>query len=367
MAQCFMTGKTQKMSGQDVVLKAVTVGGTMTQSDSPNWNAWFSRLRLGLWTDTDYYNNPPPRPMPPPPGATAWLPFHGGHIFIAGETGYGKSNTERVILTELRPGIRHNAIEVIGFDAQSGVELQEAHDAGYLKEFYFGKETGEKTDEWPDGKPYEATFADALEKHVRIGMDRTEYMRQHSIKEWIITPNAPGRVILLDEAGQLFRPNIPKRTQNRIVGAIDTMTYQLRKCGYVVVACTQHSNLSQIPIRHGLTLGVAHRMKTQLGYEQVTGNGMDMPHLAPRVKGLAYMSGYNKRILRTQWIPRLPHLRPPVDVVVKSDRMPAVDVKELERIPVYADHVGTVDTLTGEVVDEDSQYEAVREYWSQYR
>jgi hypothetical protein len=92
-----------------------------------------------------------------------------------------------------------------------------------------------------------------------------------------------------------------------------------------------------------------------------------MPPLPRGVQGLAYMSGFNKRILRTQWIPSLPHLRPPVDVVVNQTRMPVVDPKVLERIPVYADRVGTVDTLSGEVVDEDSQYEMVREYWSQYR
>ena len=109
-------------------------------TDTPNWNAWFSRLRLGRWMDN---------------GATAWLPFHGVHIFIAGETGYGKSNTERVILKELWPGIRAGAVEVIGFDAQLGVELQEAQDAGLLKEFYYGKEAGTKTEEFKDGKPYE--------------------------------------------------------------------------------------------------------------------------------------------------------------------------------------------------------------------
>jgi hypothetical protein len=108
-------------------------------TDAPDWNAWFSRIRLGRWTDT---------------GAVAWLRFHGEHVFIAGETGYGKSNTERVILKELWPGIREGAVEVIGFDAQLGVELQEAHDAGLLKEFHFGKETGVKTEEYPDGMPF---------------------------------------------------------------------------------------------------------------------------------------------------------------------------------------------------------------------
>jgi hypothetical protein len=308
-----------------------------------DWNAWFSRIRLGRWTDT---------------GAVAWCRFHGEHLFIAGETGYGKSNTERVILKELWPGIRDGAVEVIGFDAQLGVELQEAHDAGVLKEFHFGKETGMVTEEYPEGKPYEVTFAEALERHVQIMRERTELMRQRSIKEWTITKEDPARVILIDEAGQLFRPNIKPAIKNRVIGAIDTLTYQSRKCGYVVVACTQHSNLSQIPIRHGLTLGIAHRMKNQLGYEQVTGNGMDMPPLPRGVRGLAYMSGYNKRVLRTQWIPKLERIREPV--IVNSHRMPA-DVpnpyeNELPRVPVYSSGVGIVNTVTGEVLDSDDQY-----------
>ena len=74
-----------------------------------DWNAYFRRIRLGRWTDN---------------GAICWMPFHGFHHFIAGETDYGKSNTERVILSELSYGIDQGAIEVIGIDAQLGVELQ---------------------------------------------------------------------------------------------------------------------------------------------------------------------------------------------------------------------------------------------------
>jgi hypothetical protein len=71
------------------------------------------------------------------------------------------------------------------------------------------------------------------------------------------------------------------------------------------------------------------------------------------------MSGYNKRVLRTQWIPKLERIREPV--IVNSQRMPA-DVpnpyeNELERIPVYSSGVGIVDTATGEVLDSDDQYE----------
>ena len=123
-----------------------------------DWNAYFRRIRLGRWTD----NN-----------AMCWMPFHGFHIFIGGETGYGKTNTQRVILSELSYGIDQGAIEVIGLDAQLGVELQPVQDAGYLKEFYCGDGAGIKTPEWPDGKPYEATFAEGLEKHVAEGMERT--------------------------------------------------------------------------------------------------------------------------------------------------------------------------------------------------
>ena len=344
----------------------------MTETAAPNWNTWFSRIRLGRWTDT---------------GAIAWLPFHGVHIFIAGETGYGKSNTERVILKELWPGIRDGAVEVIGFDAQLGVELQEAWDAGMLKEFHFGKGAGEPTDEYPDGKPYEATFADALEHHVEIMRDRTEQMRKLGLREWHITKDDPARVLLIDEAGQLFRKNVTPKVKNRVIGAIDTLTYQSRKCGYVVVACTQHSNIDQIPIRHGLTFGVAHRMKNQLGYEQVTGNGMDMPPLPRGVRGLAYMSGHMKRVLRTQYIPKLERVREPV--IVNSVRMPTIDAvytseqlpvqdryfgkspseleREAARLPLYRPEIGMVDTVTGEVVDGDDQYGRAVEQWSQYR
>ena len=67
------------------------------------------------------------------------------------------------------------------------------------------------------------------------------------IKEWKITPEQPARVILIDEAGQLFRKNVAAKVKNRVIGAIDTLTYQSRKCGYVVVACTQHSQLGSDP------------------------------------------------------------------------------------------------------------------------
>src|SRR5215207_2915637 len=204
-----------------------------------DWNRYFSRLRLGRWTDN---------------GQVCWIPFHGFHLFIAGETGYGKSNTERVILSEMSYGIDKGAVEVIGFDAQLGVELQPVQDAGYLKEFYCGEGAGDR------GRTYEETFAEGFEKHVEQGMERTTYMRERGVNEWKITTKDPGRIVLIDEAGQLFRPNVAKATKDRIVSAIDTMTYQFRKCGYVVVACTQQPNLNAIPIRHGLTLGIAHHL-----------------------------------------------------------------------------------------------------------
>lgn len=320
----------------------------------PNWNHWFSRIRLGLWTDTDHYSRMT-RGLPvglPKSSDYAWMPFHGYHHFIAGMTGYGKSNTERVVLKELKPGIRDNAVEVIGIDAQRGVELEPVWKSGYLKEFYWGKDSGQTSKEWPHGKPYEVTFAEALERHVGIMYERTDEMRKMGINEWHITPDAPARVILIDEAGQLFRRNVPTGIKNRVIGAIDTIAYQSRKCGYVLVVCTQHANVDAIPIRHGLTHGVAHRMGSQLGYEQVTKNGRDMPPLAKGVRGLAYMSGYGKRVLRTQRVDVLERLHEPAPVEVMSERLP-VDVPN----PYEA----YVNTVTGEVL-EDLDFREEYEY-----
>ena len=41
--------------------------------------------------------------------------------------------------------------------------------------------------------------------------------RERGINEWKITKTDPGRIMLLDEAGQLFRPNVPKATKDRII------------------------------------------------------------------------------------------------------------------------------------------------------
>jgi len=325
-----------------------------------DWNSWFARIRLGRWMDTMQM---------------VWAPFHGQHWFIAGETGYGKSNTERVIVKELLPGIHAGAVEIIGFDAQLGVELQPLHDAGLLKEFHFGSEAGRKTAEYPDGIPYEATFADALERHVNEMRERTLWMKKMGVNEFTITKTDPGRVILIDEAGQMFRAHVEKRIRDRVLGLIETLTMQSRKCGYTVVACTQLANVESVPIRHGLTFGVAHRMQTPLGYYQVTRNSMDMPALPRKqlsehdpAQGLFYMSGHNKRVGKTQYIPteRLKPMQEPV--IVNSARIPKLE--EMDRIPVYADQIGTVDTLTGEVVDSDDQYRSEYErfrQWSEYQ
>jgi hypothetical protein len=332
---------------------------------STDWNSWFRAIRLGLWTDTEYYKqlskglavgSPKPRDI-------AWAPFHGMQWFIAGETGYGKSNTERLLIKELIPGIEAGAVEVIGFDAQLGVELQPVWDAGLLKEFHFGKEYEDRTPEYPHGKPYEVAVADALEPHVKQMRERSIYMRKMGIREWVITPKDPGRVILFDEVGQMFRKNVAPAVRNRAIGYVDTLTMQSRKCGYVVVVCTQHANVDAIPIRHGLTFGVCHRMRSPLGYYQVTGNSMDMPHLPRRVSGLAYMSGHNKRILRTQYIPKLERVREPV--VLNEARIPSFGA-ELERVPAYQSNVGIVDTLSGEVVDPDDQYLSEFERFKQW-
>jgi len=195
---------------------------------------------------------------------------------------------------------------------------------------------------------------------VEIMRDRTEQMRKLGLREWKITRDDPARVILIDEAGQLFRKNVSPRVKNRVIGAIDTLTYQSRKCGYVLVACTQHSNIDQIPIRHGLTFGVAHRMKNQLGYEQVTGNGMDMPPLPRGVRGLAYMSGHNKRVLRTQYIPKLERVVTPV--VVNNARMPVVDPPPSVRALDEADELLAIANR-----QVDDPYETAVKQWSQYR
>jgi hypothetical protein len=88
-----------------------------------------------------------------------------------------------------------------------------------------------------------------------------------------------------------------------------------------------------------------------------------MPPLPRGVPGLAYMSGHNKRVLRTQHIQKLERVKEPV--IVNSNRMPA-DVpnpyeNERERIPVYSSGVGIVDTVTGEVLDSDDQYELYKQ------
>ena len=108
-----------------------------------------------------------------------------------------------------------------------------------------------------------------LREHVDEGMERTKHMRGRGINEWKITKSDPGRVILIDEAGQLFRPNVDPKIKKRIISAVDTMTYQFRKCGYVVVACTQQPNLNAIPIRHGFT-SESPIVKAPVGYQQVT-------------------------------------------------------------------------------------------------
>ena len=328
-----------------------------------DWNAWFSRLRLGLWTDTDYYLAPTRGRQRPPLKSTdiAWLPFHGQHIFIAGETDYGKSVTERVILHELKPGIQANTVEVIGIDAQRGVELQPAWKGGYLKEFHWGKDSGLKTPEWPHGKPYELTFAEALERHVDIMYERTDEMKLLGINEWIIGPgDKAARVILIDEAGQMFRKNVPTAIKNRVIGAIDTLTYQSRKCGYVVVACTQLANIDAIPVRHGLNFGVAHRMQNPLGYYQVTRNSMDMAPLPRGVPGLAYMSGRGKRILRTQFKDRLEPLYRQEPVVVSDTRMPTDVADPYEQ---YQPALYDAGTIVGELEPPESvEYEWMSEY-----
>jgi len=248
-----------------------------------DWNKYFRSIRLGRWTDNDQ---------------PCWIPLHGFHHFISGESNYGKTNTERVYLSELSYGIDAGAVEVIGFDAQMGVELQPVADAGYLKEFYGPPIIGST-------ETYAEQFAAAFEEHSGIGVERANWMREHGINEWKITRTDPGRVILIDEAGQLFRPGVPKATRDRIQTAVDTMTYQLRKCGYVVVACTQQPNLDAIPIRHGFTYGVAHRQGTALGYRQVTKLDLDYPPLALGVPGLCYITSGGKRIARTSFMPEV--------------------------------------------------------------
>ena len=154
-------------------------------------------------------------------------------------------------------------------------------------------------------------------------MDRTRHMRDRGINEWKITKTDPGRVILVDEAGQLFRPNGDTGVQKRIITAFDTFTYQMRKCGYVIVACTQQPNLKAIPIRHGFTFGIAHRQGTPLGYQQVTKLQLDFPPLALGVPGLCYITSGGKRVARTQYmpevLPKLSHARQ-----VNEARIPAM-------------------------------------------
>ena len=48
-------------------------------------------------------------------------------------------------------------------------------------------------------------------------MERAHWMRERGLNEWKITKTDPGRIMLLDEAGQLFRPNVPKATKDRII------------------------------------------------------------------------------------------------------------------------------------------------------
>lgn len=276
-------------------------GPRLAPSDGKTWEQWlYEGVRIGRWQSMDGSGRA---------GAVARIPIMDEMMFIAARTRWGKSTLLWAIMDDLDEAIRAGVVRVIMFDPKNGMEMASAVELGYVKkeDFYYGEDVGEVDPETGElevgGKLYEETFIKPLEDLVALMRKRADKIRfkdrRHHAK-----PGDPHVIVIVDEAAQLMRETTPAKIRNRINNAFLTLEHQGAACGFTVIACTQHPSVEEIgPIRHGLTFGLAGKLKAARAVDMVLGegaraHGSKADKLDRRYPGVFYTSESGPLVLR---------------------------------------------------------------------
>ena len=230
---------------------------------------WFSRCsssidRLILTDDVDWW--------------PVWIEWRTRHLLVVGLSGSGKGSITANLMREAAPYIQKGIVRMSMIDLKGGMESA-----------FMGSLLAEQ-----------ATDIDSAAKLIsRMRADCQARAREMAgvSRSHTPTPESPRQVLIIDEAGELFRQD--RKTRESIINDLNAILATGRACGYIVWAMTQNPRVDSLPIRHGFTQSICLRVHDQTEAKMVLGeaairDGATPWAIVPSRPGTAWM--YNDEL-----------------------------------------------------------------------
>lgn len=183
-------------------------------------------------------------------GKPVWVDWSSRHTVIVGLSGAGKGSISANLMREAAPYIRNGLVQVSMVDLKGGME------SAYLRSLL-------------------ADCADdidgALGLTARLRAECLERAKSMAGRQRDHTPSvqSPRRLLIIDEAGELFRQD--RKTRETVRADLQSLLSMGRACGYIVWAMTQDPRVENLPIRAGFTQCICMRVHDRMEAEMVMG------------------------------------------------------------------------------------------------
>lgn len=183
-------------------------------------------------------------------GRPVWVDWGERSLLTVGLSGAGKGSITANLMREAAPYIRGGLVRVSMVDLKGGMES--AFLSGLLEE---------------QADDIDATLA--LIARLRSDcLDRAKTMAGQS-RAHTPTVDSPRRLLVIDEAGEIFRQD--HKTRETLRADLQSLLSMGRACGYIVWAMTQDPRMENFPVRNGFTQCICMRVHDRVEAEMVMG------------------------------------------------------------------------------------------------
>lgn len=201
--------------------------------------------------------------------------LRGQHLFVAGETGSGKSAVIWGIVTQLAPGVATGHVRIVALDPKGGMELG-------LGEPLFAH--------------LATVYADMLRSLRSVVAMMDDRAARFAGKTRLHTPTEddPLIVVLIDELATLTAYHPDMRVRQAFANVISLLLSKGRAVGVVVVGAVQDPRKEIVPMRSLFSTRVALRLAEAIQVPMVLGEGArergaEADVIDPALPGVAYV------------------------------------------------------------------------------
>lgn len=172
-------------------------------------------------------------------GEPVMIDWATSHLLVIGRSGSGKGSISADLITEMIPFIHAGLAQLAMIDLKGGMESA----------FYRPILSEEATD---------IDAAVALIGRWRKECAERAYALSGITRAHQPTNDQPRRVLLIDEAGELFRQD--RKTRDALKQDLQSLVMMGRAAGYIVWAMTQDPRVESFPVRDGFSQRICLRV-----------------------------------------------------------------------------------------------------------